>query len=149
MGKDPKSLDKLRESVNLATFLAEYATATPTVQAGTINELCTSIIKTMRTAIKEEANAISSPSWKPSSNSQGSNYHLNTWRNNRPQMRSNRPNGAGEQRKCRGCGKSCRDRSKCPAFNVRCHKCSIWRHFAYVCEQPTRQNQSQNFTPRE
>ena len=34
---------------------------------------------------------------------------------------------------CKGCGKSCNPRSTCPAYNVQCGFCGVWRHTEDVC----------------
>lgn len=34
---------------------------------------------------------------------------------------------------CSGCGRSCRDRSECPAQGQTCHKCNRLHHFARMC----------------
>ncbi|CAC5404066.1 unnamed protein product [Mytilus coruscus] len=104
----------------------------------------------MKSAIKEEVHALG----QFQQNRQGDNDGQRQWSNDRnrrqwnnaPQPWTNNKQRQGqqqdvpEQTKCRGCGKFCRDRRKCQAFNVECDNCGIWRHFASVFQAVARLN---------
>ncbi|CAC5369236.1 unnamed protein product [Mytilus coruscus] len=148
LGKSPKTFEELREAVNLASSVAECSIPGPTSE-NTLSEICASLMTSTKSAIKEEVHALG----QFQQNRQGDNEGQRQWSNDRnrrqwnnaPQPWTNNKQRQGqqqnvpEQTKCRGCGKFCRDRRKCPAFNVKCDNCGIWRHFASVCEQPNRQ----------
>ncbi|CAC5388684.1 unnamed protein product [Mytilus coruscus] len=156
VGKDPKTINELREAIYLATSVAECKTSdvitnntnisTQNVQklnlesvnnVQSMNDLCSSLVEGIRSVFKEEVMAVGVPHGqnKP-------NYSQN-YRGPRQQSLT----------KCKFCGKShVFDRRKCPAYNVECFYCHKFGHFKEVCDKKEFDEQrakSQNWQPTE
>ena len=118
VGRDPKTFDELRQAIDIATNVSECntnnsASATCTsasTSVNDINSMFASFLDSMRTVMQQEVMALKPP---------------------------DRITDQGTQQEffCRGCGKSCRVRRQCPAYNAKCHSCGIIGHYQDVCGQ--------------
>ncbi|CAG2252205.1 unnamed protein product [Mytilus edulis] len=168
VGKDPKTINELREAIYLATSVAECKASdvntnntnisTQNVQKSnvesvnnvhSINDLCSSLVEGIRSVFQEQVMAVGVPHGDQNRQNYSQNY-----RGSRQQSLT----------KCKFCGKShVFDRRKCPAYNVECFYCHKFGHFKEVCDkkelderkansqnwQPRQQSNSQNWQPRQ
>ena len=149
VGKDPKTINELREAIYLATSVAQCNASSAntctnnqsssnvqsvlnnsTCNTTSINDLCSSLVEGIRSVLKEEVMAISA-----------SNDVRGRQQNFRSSPRQQ------QQMKCSYCGRShVIDRRKCPAYNSVCHYCTKLGHFKEVCQKSLRdlENNSTN-----
>ncbi|CAC5413983.1 unnamed protein product [Mytilus coruscus] len=130
---DPKTYNELRQTIDIAINVTECHThSIPSAKSNNvpattenpatasssndINSLLSSFIDSVKTVVRQEVMALTP-------------------------NRDNREERQFSQVPCRGCGKSCRTRRQCPAYNVRCFSCDNIGHYKEVCEQNERKKQ--------
>ena len=137
VGREPKSFEELRHSIELATSVANCQaqnnvnvntcnlsntnssnTNSSNLSASDINTLCLTLADSLKSMVRQEVMALA-----PQSQSQ------NQYGRNRQ----------SQSQSCRGCGKSCKVRKHCPAFRAKCFYCERIGHYKEVCEQKQRE----------
>ncbi|CAC5375580.1 unnamed protein product [Mytilus coruscus] len=113
--KSPKTFEELRNSLEIATNVAECASSNTPCTSQDINAMFSSFLDSMKSAVKQDVSEVMAV---PPHSTQTQNYPK------RQKTRQYR-----QEYVCFGCGKSCTNRRLCPAFNVKCFKCDRVGHF--------------------
>ncbi|CAC5426199.1 Retrovirus-related Pol polyprotein from transposon 297 [Mytilus coruscus] len=124
--KSPKTFEELRNSLEIATNVAECASSNTPCTSQDINAMFSSFLESMKSAVKQEVSEVMAVTPHPT---QTQNY---------PERQETRQ--YKQEYVCFGCGKSCTNRRLCPAFNVKCFKCDRVGHFKeahIICDSDT------------
>lgn len=147
LAREPKTFQQLRKAVSLVKMeVSGYSGASS--ETSEIKNLCamfTNQMSELQKTLQGQINAVTT--------NQQNERNDNPQRRFRPQEQRRAPHHnpqkhqseRHEQNECPGCGKSCRTRISCPAFNAKCNYCSKWHHFERVCYKKQRYyNNTQN-----
>lgn len=156
LSREPKSFPELRNTVSkVQVELSDLPQNLNHSSDHSLANLCT----TLATQMTELTKSIKADISALRVNSEPDHSSQQRWTNQhggRPRYHNNRRDMSQRSRQyerepreyesCKGCGKSCPIREKCPAFNTKCTYCFKWHHYESVCFKKQRLFNKGTFT---
>lgn len=136
IGKEPSTFLELRKAVQLASEELECVTDSPEVRSvNVLAEKFAEMTRDLSETIFQQVNQLQQQKHQQQQHQQQQQQvqHQQQWRQQKPHRHQTNQPMHQQQRRCQGCGKSCTDRTKCPAFNLTCFKCGKIGHIKPVC----------------
>lgn len=156
LSREPKSFQELRNTISkVQVELSDLPQNLNHSSDHSLAHLCTTLATQMTEltkSIKADISALRVTSEPDQSSQQRwTNQHGGRprYHNNRRDMNQRSRQYEREPREyesCKGCGKSCSIREKCPAFNTKCTYCFKWHHYENVCFKKQRLFNNGTFT---